>query len=234
VKKVFIPFPEPRVTATFLGRRKRFLADMELADGRRIVAHCPNTGSMEGCLFPGHAALLWDSRNPQRKLRHTWKAIDAGGFWVGIDTGVPNRLVEQALRAGVVPDLSAFPVIRRERKMGPGSRVDLLLEDGDARCYVEVKNVTLVKAGVARFPDSVTARGLKHLKELTRRVRKGDRAVMFFVVQREDAREFEAAADIDPDYARELKKARRAGVEVFVLGTRVSPDGVEATGLLAG
>ncbi|MHB8765620.1 MAG: DNA/RNA nuclease SfsA [Deferrisomatales bacterium] len=226
-----MPFPEPRVAATFLGRRQRFLADMELADGERTLAHCPNTGSMRGCLFPGHPALLWDSRNPARKLRYTWKAVDAGGFWVGVDTGVPNRLAEAAIAGGLIPGLRGFDRIGRERPLGTSSRVDLLLE-GPGRCYVEVKNVTLVEGGAARFPDAVTARGLKHLEELAARVAAGDRAAMVYVVQREAGRRFEPARDIDPAYAEGLARAVGAGVEAYALGARVTPEGVEAAGLL--
>ncbi len=229
---VFLPFPEPRLFATFLGRRQRFLADMELPDGTRVVAHCPNTGSMRGCLFPGHRAVLWDSRNPRRKLLYTWKAIEADGVWVGVDTGVPNRLVEAAVEAGAIPPLAGFPRVRRERRMGARSRVDLLLEGPRGSCFVEVKNVTLVEAGAARFPDAVTARGLRHLEELAARVAEGHRAAMVYVVQRADGRWFEPADDIDPAYGQGLRRAMERGVEVYALGTRVSPEGVGVTGLL--
>jgi len=229
---VFLPFPEPRLFATFLGRRQRFLADMELPDGTRVVAHCPNTGSMRGCLFPGHRAVLWDSRNPRRKLLYTWKAIEADGVWVGVDTGVPNRLVEAVVEAGAIPALAGFPRVRRERRMGARSRVDLLLEGPRGSCFVEVKNVTLVDAGAARFPDAVTARGLRHLEELAARVAEGHRAAMVYVVQRADGRWFEPADDIDPAYGQALRRAMERGVEVYALGTRVTPEGVGVTGLL--
>lgn len=229
---VFLPFPEPRVYATFLGRRQRFFADVRLDDGTELAAHCPNTGSMKGCLYPGHRALLWDSQNFQRRLRYTWKAVEAEGFWVGVDTAVPNRLVEEAVRAGAVAGLAGFPSIRRERPLGERSRVDLLLEGPQGRCWVEVKNVTLVEGGAARFPDAVTDRGLKHLQELSARVAAGDRAAMVYVIQRSDATRFEPADDIDPAYAEGLRRASRAGVEAYALGTRVSPEGVEVTGRL--
>ncbi len=230
---VALPFPEPRVLATFRGRRHRFLADVELADGSRAVAHCPNTGSMRGCLFPGHRAILWDSQNPARKLRYTWVAVEGdGGTWIGVDTSVPNRLVALAVGAGAIPALAGYPTLTRERPLGAASRVDLLLEGPRGRCFVEVKNVTLVEDGVARFPDAVTARGLKHLEELAAEVGTGTRAAMVYVVQRGDGRRFEPARDIDPAYARGLKRALTAGVEAYALGTRVSPAGVEVTGLL--
>jgi sugar fermentation stimulation protein A len=206
---------------------------MVLPDGTETVAHCPNTGSMKGCLFPGHRAVLWDSQNPKRKLRYTWKAVEGdGGVWVGIDTGVPNQLAAEAVRAGVVPALAGYPEVLREKKMGDRSRVDLLLRDGDRRCFVEVKNVTLVEGGAARFPDAVTARGLKHLEELSAQVALGHRAAMLYVVQRADGTRFEPAADIDPAYAEGLNRAVDAGVEVYALGCEVTPEGVGTTGLL--
>jgi sugar fermentation stimulation protein A len=204
---------------------------MRFEDGTTTVAHCPNTGSMKGCLFPGRRAVLWDSRNPARKLRYTWKAIEGVDAWVGVDTGVPNRLAEAAIRGGLIPPLADFPQVLREKPMGERSRVDLLLE-GAGRCYVEVKNVTLVEDGAARFPDAVTARGLKHLEELAAQVRQGHRAAMVFVVQRGDGRWFEPAEDIDPAYAAGLRLALERGVEAYALGARVRPEGVEATGLL--
>ncbi|MFU8856164.1 MAG: DNA/RNA nuclease SfsA [Deferrisomatales bacterium] len=226
-----MPFPEPRRFATFVGRRQRFLADVVLEDGTAVVAHCPNTGSMKGCLHPGRPALLWDSRNPARKLRYTWKAIEGEEGWIGVDTGVPNHLAEQAIRAGLLPALAGFTKIAREQPMGERSRVDLVLSV-PGTCYVEVKNVTLVEGGGARFPDAVTARGRKHLEELAARVRAGHRAAMLYVVQRQDGRWFEPAEDIDPAYAEGLRRAVGAGVEVYVLGARVTPEGVEGTGLL--
>jgi len=230
-RQVYLPFPEPRCIATFLGRRQRFLADMRLADGSPTVAHCPNTGSMKGCVFPGRPAVLWDSRNPARRLRYTWKAVEGPEAWIGVDTGVPNRLAEAAIRGGVIAPLAGFARILREKPMGERSRVDLVLE-GAERCYVEVKNVTLVERGAARFPDAVTARGLRHLEELAARVREGHRAAMVYVVQRADGEWFEPAEDIDPAYACGLREALKAGVEAYALGARVSPEGVEATGLL--
>lgn len=231
--RAFVAFPPPLIAATFLHRRKRFLADMLLPDGTETVAHCPNTGSMQGCLFPGQPAVLWDSANPARKLRYTWKAIESdSGVWVGIDTGVPNQLAAEAIRAGIIPQLAGYPEVLREKKMGERSRVDLLLRDGERLCFAEVKNVTLVEDGVARFPDAVTARGLKHLEELTAQVAAGHRAAMLYVVQRADGTRFAPAADIDPAYAAGLKRALAAGVEAYALGCQVTPTGVDATGLL--
>lgn len=228
----FVAFPEPRVLATFLGRRQRFLADVRLADGTEVVAHCPNTGSMKGCLFPGNRALLTYHPDPHRKLAWTWRAIEGPAGWIGLDTGLPPRLVAAALGAGLLPALAAFPTVRYEVRMGERSRVDLVLAGPSGRVWVEVKNVSLVEGAVARFPDAVTGRGLKHLHELTAKVREGDGAAMVYVVQRQDAHSFEPAADLDPAYARGLSDAMGAGVLAFALAARVSPEGVEATGLL--
>lgn len=225
-------FPEPRVLATFVARRQRFLADMVLPDGTPTVAHCPNTGSMKGCLFPGARALLTHHDSPTRKLAWTWRAIEGPAGWIGLDTTLPNRLVAEVVRAGMLPALAGYPELLPERPMGENSRVDLLLVGPRGRCWVEVKNVSLVEHGVARFPDAVTARGLKHLRELTERVREGDRAAMVYVVQREDGQSFEPAAEIDPAYAQGLSAAVAAGVEVHALGCRVSAEGVTAERLL--
>jgi sugar fermentation stimulation protein A len=230
--RVFVPFPEPKNFGIFLARRQRFLADVEMTDGTRIVAHCPNTGSMKGCLFPGHRALLWDSQNPSRKLRYTWKAVEADGFWIGVDTGVPNRLVADAIQAGALPGLHTFTSIRREVSYGENSRADLVLDGPSGQCFVEVKNVTLVENRVARFPDAVTQRGLKHLVELRRCVQEGHRAAMVYVVQREDGESFAPADEIDPAYAAGLHGAFADGVEIYVLGTTVTTEGVEVRGTL--
>ena len=229
---VFVPFPEPRVLATFVRRRMRFLADVVLPDGTPSVAHCPNTGSMKGCLFPGARALLTRHDSPTRKLAYTWRAIEGPAGWVGLDTTLPNRLVAEAVRAGFLPSLAGFAEVLPEQRMGERSRVDLLLRGPRGRCWVEVKNVSLVEGGVARFPDAVTTRGLKHLHELVERVKEGDRAAMVYVVQREDGHGFEPAADIDPEYARGLTWAVGQGVEAWAIGCKVSPEGVEAIRLL--
>jgi sugar fermentation stimulation protein A len=232
--EVFAPFPEPLCEARFVRRYQRFLSDFLLPDGRRVTAHCANTGSLRGCLVPGAPALLWDANDPRRKLRYSWKAVQIDGVWVGVDTQLPNRLVELALSQGAIPGLDGYRRIRRERRMGARSRVDLLLDDGEGggRCYIEVKNVTLVEDGLARFPDAVTTRGRKHLRELGERVAEGHRAAMVYVVQRADGRRFAAAADIDPEYAEALLEAHEAGVEVFAVGCEVTPEGVRATEVL--
>ena len=229
-----IPFPKPTVPAIFLRRYQRFLADMLLPDGSQVTAHTPNTGSMKGCLVPESPVVLWDSMNPKRKYRYSWKAIKIGRTWVGIDTSLPNELAAEAIREGVIPAWQDFNQIQREVLVGTNSRIDLLCRSAHERMYVEVKNVTLVEKGVARFPDAPTTRGIKHLRELMKLKESGKRAAMLYVVQRSDARSFEPADDIDPEYARTLLTAIQAGVEVAVLSVHVTSKGATIRGTLPG
>jgi sugar fermentation stimulation protein A len=208
-------------------RYQRFFAEVEtdaveLAGGARLIAHCPNTGSLLGCLAPGSRVWLRDSENPARKLRFTWQAVRVGRTWVNVDTALPNRVVAEAASAGRVPELAGYARLRREVPYGRGSRIDLLLED-DARgtCHVEVKSTTLAEDGAALFPDAVTERGTKHLLELTRLARRGMRAVQFFFVSRGDVELFRPADAIDPEYGRALRRAVAAGVEVLAYAARV-------------
>ena len=229
---VFIPFPEPRLEATFLRRRNRFVAEFRGDHGEEFAAHCANTGSMRGCLVPGGRAVLWDSAREDRKYRLSWEAIDVGPVWVGVDTALPNRLAGAVVAAGLLPELGTAPVVRREVVIAPGSRTDLLVESGGRRTWIEVKNVSLVEEGVARFPDAVTARGLKHLRELARRVEAGDRAMMVYVIQRADGQRFAPAHMLDPAYAQALREVHALGVSIRPLGCTVSPEGVRVDGLV--
>ncbi len=214
--------PWPRlIRGTLIQRYKRFLADVKLRNGHVVTAHCPNSGSMRTCSEPGRPVFLSISKNPRRKLRYTWELIHMPSSLVGVNTLVPNRLVEQAAREGTVPELAGYESRKREVRYGRNSRIDLLLERGGERCFVEVKNCTLMDGGVACFPDAVTSRGLKHLQELREQVRAGARAVMFFLIQRMDARRFAPADGIDPDYGRELRRAAEAGVEVLAYDVAV-------------
>jgi sugar fermentation stimulation protein A len=219
-------FPAPLVEGRLLRRYKRFLADIELEGGVVVTAACPNTGSMLGCCEPGSRALLSESDSPTRKYRHTWELVEAGGVMVGINTGLPNRLVAEAIEAGVIGELSGYGTIRREVPFGEErSRIDLVLESpGRAACYVEVKNVTAAVAdGVALFPDAVSARGTKHLRELMRLRERGLRPVLVFCVQRGDVGEVRPADAIDPLYGRTLRDAVASGVEVMAWRAKVTP-----------
>jgi sugar fermentation stimulation protein A len=215
----------PLVAGRLIKRYKRFLADVELDDGRLVTAHSANTGSMRGCAEPGSRVWLSAADNPARKLAWTWELTQtAPGVVVGIHTGRSNALVEEAIRAGHIPALAGASRIRREVRYGQNSRIDLLLEFDDAApVYVEVKNVTLVESGVARFPDAVTTRGAKHLQEMSAMVAQGARAAMVYCVQRTDARALESADDIDPEYGRQLRAARASGVDAYALCAAPDP-----------
>jgi sugar fermentation stimulation protein A len=215
---------------TLLRRYKRFLADVRLDDGRLITAICPNTGSMLGLTAPGSTVWLSESDSPTRKYRFTWELVEAdlgrGPALVGINTGHPNKLVAEALGARRIRALAGYPKLRREVKYGVSSRIDLLLEcTTRGLCYVEVKNVHLSRRhGLAEFPDSVTARGAKHLAELSEMVRQGHRAVMVFLIQRSEARRLALARDIDPGYGAALDAATAAGVEAIALRCRMGTE----------
>jgi sugar fermentation stimulation protein A len=219
-------YAEPPLEGRFLRRYKRFLADVELDGGEVVTAHCPNTGSLAGCLVAGAPAWLRDSGDPKRKLRYTFQAILAGDAWVNVDTGLPNRLVAEALQAGALRRLAGYRSVRREVRYGENSRIDVLLEDHPRRrgerCYVEVKNATMSAGRVALFPDAVTARGRKHLQELARVAASGDRAVQLFLVSRGDVTTFRPADDVDPAYGAALREAADRGVEVHAYRARVT------------
>jgi sugar fermentation stimulation protein A len=223
-------FPDPLIPGTLIKRYKRFLSDIRLEDGAMVTAHCANSGSMMGLTEPGSAVWLSPARNPDRKLKYTWElASGADGDLVGINTSLPNGIVAEAVTAGNITELAGYADLRREVKYGKNSRIDLLLEDPERpKCYVEVKNVTLKRGngdagGLAEFPDAVTARGAKHLAELSDMVADGHRAVMVYLVQRQDCAIFDIAADIDPGYAEALAAARKCGVETLCYSCRVSP-----------
>ncbi len=226
-------FAQPLIEGRLLRRYKRFLADVELAGGEVITAHTANTGAMTGCAEPGSHVWLSLSDNPKRKYPHTWELVEARpGVLAGINTQRSNALVAEAIAAGRVPALSGYSRLCHEVRYGEeNSRIDLLLEfDAAPPCYVEVKNVTLVgagaEAGVASFPDAVSRRARKHLRELEGVVAAGRRGAIFFCVQRGDVRVVRAAEQIDPDYAAALRHAVAAGVEAYALAGEVTPQGI--------
>ncbi|WP_407050568.1 DNA/RNA nuclease SfsA [Methyloraptor flagellatus] len=216
----------PLVTGRLIQRYKRFLADVELDTGEIVTAHCANSGSMLGVAPPGARVWLSRSDDPKRKLAHSWLIVEIGTALVGIDTGHPNALVAEAIRDGTIAEAAGYASLRREVKYGVNSRVDILLEDdARGRLFVEVKNVHLSRRqGLAEFPDSVTARGTKHLGELAAEVERGHRAMMVFLVQRTDATEMTLARDIDPAYGHAFDKALRAGVEAVAYACRINPQ----------
>jgi sugar fermentation stimulation protein A len=223
-------FPAPLTRGRLIKRYKRFLADVTLDSGETVTATCPNTGSMLGLTAPGSPVWLSRSDSPTRKYPHTWEMIEAdlgdGPSLVGINTNHPNRLVTEAIEGRRIKKLAGYQSLRREVKYGEASRIDILLEDpGKGLCYVEIKNVHLMrKPGFAEFPDSVTARGAKHLRELREMVAQCHRAVMLYLIQRTDATRFSLAHDLDPVYAQAFAEAADAGVEAMAYACRLSPD----------
>jgi sugar fermentation stimulation protein A len=219
-------FDVPLVPGRLIRRYKRFLADVVLDDGQKVTAHCPNSGSMLGCLEDNAPVYLSPSLNPKRRTPYTWEMIYINQGWVGINTLVPNRLAAEAARQKALPLFRGAVRVLSEVKVSEHTRLDLLVERRSGPLYVEVKNVTLVQNGVARFPDARTTRGEKHLKELMRLKGQGASAAMLYVVQRGDARSFAPAGDIDPEYARTFYRGLEAGIEVVVVEASVSPDGI--------
>ncbi len=233
-------FNPPLIPARLLRRYKRFLADVEFPDGTHATVHTPNTGSMRGCAEPGMRIWLRDATAGQegsgRKYRYSWDVSEtAGGVLVGVNTLLANRLVEEAIDAGVITELGGYRQRRREVPCGdpdarPRSRIDLLLEDEAGRCFVEVKNVTaMAPDGCAIFPDAATARGRRHLHELAAQAAQGHRAVMLFCVPRSDAAGFAPAWDIDPAYAETLHAVAQQGVEIYAYKGETTPRGSQLT-----
>lgn len=227
-------FETPLLEGRLVERYKRFFADIEMPNGEIITAHCANTGSMAGLKDPGNRAWVSSVNNPKRKLQYDWHLVEAGSALVGINTSWPNKIVEEALNNKVIPELDGYESISREVKYGENSRIDFLLESKDRRpCYVEVKSITFSRTqGLAEFPDAKTARGTKHLHEMTSMVEQGARAVMLYVVQRNDCDQFQIAADVDPEYDLVLKKARQTGVESLCYACHMSPEEIRVSNMI--
>lgn len=215
------------IAGTLVKRYKRFLADIRLDSGEVVTAHCPNSGSMAGCCEPGRPVYISVSENPKRKLRYTWELIEMPGSLVGINTLTPNRLVRRCAEKGWIAELAGYDRVRAEVRAGDHTRFDLMLGRGESeQCFVEIKNCTLVENGTGYFPDARTERGRNHLEELQRQVRLGHRCVMFFLVQRMDARRFAPADAIDPEYGAELRRAVKNGVEILVYDVHLDLEGI--------
>ncbi|MBC8317918.1 MAG: DNA/RNA nuclease SfsA [Desulfobulbaceae bacterium] len=223
---MILPLLEP---ALFVKRYKRFLVDVEMADGSILTVHCPNTGSMRGCLSPKSPVMLSRSDSPTRKYPHTLEMIQVDGNWVGINTSRTNHLVREAIENGIIHEFGKVGDIKAEVKVSGKSRLDFLLQRVDNQLYVEVKNCTLVENGTAMFPDAVTERGTKHLRELIDLKGQGFDAAVFFCVQRMDGQEFAPAAHIDPLYAATLAEAAAAGVMVVAYQATVGPEEIKIT-----
>lgn len=210
-------------------RYKRFLADIVLDNGKAVTVHCPNTGSMKNCADAGSKVWVLDSKNDKRKYPLGWELVEVQGQYLAcINTGRANKLVKEAIENGTIQPLQGYASMRQEVKYGENSRIDLLLEDSDkGRVWIEVKNVTLLEeANCGRFPDAVTARGAKHLRELMAMVAQGDRAVMLFCVPHTGINTVSPADQIDPEYGRLLREAKAAGVEVMAYGAEISETAI--------
>ncbi len=222
-------FTRDLISATLLLRYKRFLADVELSDGKVLTVHCPNPGRMTSCGEPGRPVWISDSKNPKRKLRHTLEMIRMGRTWVGVNTANANPAVEGFIRRGRIPELSGYDEIKPEVSTGD-SRLDLRLRDGTGErpdCYVEIKSATLRAGEHAAFPDAVTERGRKHLERLAALVAGGYRGVIFYFVGRADCRRFRPADEVDPAYGAALRRAVTAGVEPLAYRMRFSRRRIE-------
>lgn len=224
-------FSAPLVTGRLVQRYKRFLADIILDEGGAITSSVPNTGSMLGLTDPGIRVWLSQSDDSKRKYAHTLQIVEAQGTLVGINTGLPNRIAEEAILAGLLPALSGYRDLKREQKYGANSRIDILLTDPERpAAYVEVKNVHFSRtADLAEFPDSPTARGAKHLDELGNMVENGHRGVMLYVIQRDDCDRLRICGDLDPVYARAFERAMGRGVEAYAIRCHITPSGIVAT-----
>ena len=219
-------FQPPLQQGSLLKRYKRFLADVRCGDGSEMTIHCPNTGSMKHCLAENSPCWYSRSDNPKRKYAHTWEiATTPDGGLAGINTSRSNALVVEAIQSGVVTELQGYDSLATEVRYGDErSRIDILLSKGEEACYVEVKNVTMaVGGGLGLFPDSVSARGTKHLRELMLMRQRGHRSVLFYCVQHTSIQRVSPASEIDPLYAETLGRAIEAGVEVLAYGAEVSP-----------
>jgi sugar fermentation stimulation protein A len=224
IEPVAVPL-EAKLRGRFLRRYKRFFVDVETEAGHTLTVHCANPGSMLGFLRPGAAVRCSTSDDPKRKLRHTLEMMRIGRTWVGLRTTRANGIAARVLAAGALPELAGYGEILREVRADEHSRLDFALagHERDRRtAFLEVKSVTLAEAGVARFPDSVTERGRRHLETLARLRRAGHRAVLLFLVQRADCDRVAPADDIDPAYGSALRAAEAAGVELLALGARVT------------
>jgi len=219
-------FNPPLSTGTFIQRYKRFLVDVKLADNSILTIHCPNTGSMRSCSTPGSLVAFSKSDNKNRKYPHTLEMVQDNGTWVGVNTARTNSLVAEAIEHGTIREFADVHDIKREITVAKGSRLDLAVSHADQKTYTEIKNCSLVEGGCAMFPDAVTVRGTKHLRELITLVGKGKSACIFFLVQRKDAVRFAPADHIDPIYGDTLREAAATGVMVLAYQAEVSPTGI--------
>lgn len=220
-------FSSPLISGKLIKRYKRFLADVILDDGSVVTAHCPNSGAMLDITAPHNSVWLSYNPDPKRKLSYTWEMVEVDDQLIGVNTMTPNTLIGEALQKNAIDPLKGYSTIQREVKYGENSRIDYLLSDKNKpSCYLEIKNVHLKRGGVALFPDSVTTRGTKHMIELTKVVKEGYRAVILYVIQRNDCTHFDIAKDIDSQYSQAFRTALHAGVECFAYTCNLTPNSI--------
>ncbi len=221
--------PKTRQTGTLIKRYKRFLADIALNDGQELTVHCPNSGSMRGCAEPGSPVIISKSENTNRKYAWTLEMVQKKNIWIGVNTSLTNKIVREALENGIINDFGTIESIRPEIKVSDKSRLDFLVQTKNGPVYIEVKNCSLVEDNVAIFPDAVTARGTKHLKELEQLITPKTQAAVLFCVQRADGSCFRPAHEIDRLYADTLETAQQNGVQILVYRAEVTPESVTIT-----
>lgn len=222
-----LTFSSPLIEGKLIKRYKRFFADVELANGDVVTAHCPNTGSMKTCGQPGDTVFVLHSPSPTRKLAYTWELTKTPKGFVGVNTARPNHVVAKGIENGKIAELVGYPTMKQEVRYGVNSRIDILLSCPEkGQCYVEVKNTTLLEDDVVLFPDAVSSRGLKHLQELSQMVKDGHRAVMFYLVNRAEGSQFTPATSIDPAYSKGLSEALKAGVEILAYRANHTLQGI--------
>lgn len=221
-------FPSPLISARLVRRYKRFLADVILEDGQQITVSVPNTGSMLGLITPGERVWLSSSNDKTRKYRYKLEIVEADNTLVGVNTTLPNKLGEEAITLGLLPELGHYQTLKREQRYGEKSRIDLLLSGKNIPdIYIEIKNVHYIRTPqLAEFPDTVTARGARHLQELTSMVQKGARGVMLFIIQRDDCEAFSICSDLDPEYGCRFVQALNAGVEAYAVKCHVNAESI--------
>ncbi|MCL7486894.1 MAG: DNA/RNA nuclease SfsA [Desulfobulbaceae bacterium] len=218
--------PEPKQQGYLVKRYQRFLADIRLLDHTTVTVHCPNSGAMKGCSTPGSEVVISRSPNPKRKYPWTLEMVRENNCWIGVNTSLTNKLVREGLESGIIDDFGPIDTIQAEVKVADKSRLDFLVHAGGSKWYIEVKNCSLVENGVALFPDAVTSRGTRHLRELERLRLEGVDTAVIFCVQRADAARFMPARSIDPEYADTLYRVHDNGVRALAYLADVSPDGV--------
>ena len=220
-------FKETLIAGKFIKRYKRFFVDVKIGN-EKVVAHCPNTGSMMGLLKKGKNVWISKSNNPKRKLKYTLQIIENQKSKVGINTHLTNKIVFDALKKRMIKNFKDINSIQQEIKFGENTRFDFLLTQENKKTFIEVKNVTLSREKqIAEFPDAITSRGLKHIQELLKANKQGFEIYLLFVIQRDDCSKFKLAKDIDPEYCELLAKAVKKNLKILCYDCKFSSKGIK-------